>query len=199
MGQWSIQKADVDTDSMTKPQMVGHIDKLNQSGKQGEARRLYDKHISGGGAATKDISKPVPFKKEEDEVSFQQKLKDIKTKYRFENESKEIDPAKTNTKIATAEVKRKNLNKSNYGPKDMNLYSQKDNAQRKAKNTGESFEDAGKNVNAKKYTTSGSSMQAANEKATAKEQKAKTKASTKVFSEEEKKALQDKMKAEGRI
>ena len=109
MGQWSIEKAAVDTDSMTKPQMVGHIDKLNQSGQQGEARRLYDKHISGGGAATKDIGKPVAFKKEEDEPSFQQKLKDIKTKYKVENEAKETDPAKTNTNIAAAEIKRKKM------------------------------------------------------------------------------------------
>lgn len=136
MGQWSIEKADVNTDSMTKPQMVGHINKLNQSGKQGEARRLYDKHISGGGAATKDVGKPTPLKKEE-EKSFQQKLKDIKTKYKVENESKEADPAKTNTNIATADVKRKNLAKSNYGPKDMKMYSQKDNIQRKMKNTGD--------------------------------------------------------------
>ncbi len=110
MGQWSIQKAD--TDSMSKPEMVSHINKLNQSGKQGEARRLYDKHISGGGAATKDKGAPVPFEKEEDnQESFQQKLKDIKTKYKLENESKEVDPARVNTKIATADVKRSNLKK----------------------------------------------------------------------------------------
>lgn len=52
MGQWSIEKPDPST--MSKPQLVQHINKLNSSGQQGEARRLYDKHISGGGAYTRN-------------------------------------------------------------------------------------------------------------------------------------------------
>lgn len=60
------------------------------------------------------------------------------------------------------------IEKSNYGPKGMGLYNQNDNAQRKAKNTGDVVADAGKNVNVKSYTTSASSMAAAHEAAEAK-------------------------------
>jgi len=89
------------------------------------------------------------------------------------------------------------IEKSNYGPKDMQLYSDKDNAQRKAKNTGESFADVGKNVNAKKYTTSGASMQNAHDAAQNKKYKAEAKSKVKIFSDEEKRALQAKMQNEG--
>lgn len=85
------------------------------------------------------------------------------------------------------------IEKSNYGPKSMKLYNQKDNMKRKEKNTGESFTDIGKNKNTKKYTTSGASMQGAHEAAEAKRQAIKTKQSTKVYTDEEKKALQEKM------
>lgn len=44
--------------------------------------------------------------------------------------------------------------KSNYGPKGWGMYSQADNAGRKARNTGEAYQDAGKIVNAKQYTPS---------------------------------------------
>lgn len=60
------------------------------------------------------------------------------------------------------------IEKSNYGPKGMGLYNPNDNAKRKAKNTGDEVADAGKNVNVKTYTTSGSSMSAAHEAAEAK-------------------------------
>src|SRR5688500_14941757 len=80
------------------------------------------------------------------------------------------------------------IEKSNYGPKGMGLYSLADNSRRKMKNTGETHDDAGKNVNAKMYTTSGSSVQQAHEAAEARRQKEKSKASTKIFTDEEKKA-----------
>lgn len=89
----------------------------------------------------------------------------------------------------------KALLKSNYGPKGMGQYSEGDNQKRKESNTGESFKDVGKNVNAKKYTTTKASMQAARDKATEKEQKKKTKESTRTmadFSPEELKAITDK-------
>jgi hypothetical protein len=60
------------------------------------------------------------------------------------------------------------IEKSNYGPKGAGLYNQNDNAQRKAKNTGDVVADAGKNVNVKSYTTSAASMSAAHEAAEAK-------------------------------
>ena len=81
------------------------------------------------------------------------------------------------------------LDKSNYGPKQMKLYSQTDNAQRKNRNVGESFENVGQNKNAKPYTTSGSSMQQQHEKVQAKEYKKKAKASTRTLSPEELKAF----------
>ena len=87
------------------------------------------------------------------------------------------------------------LVKSNYGPKGMNLYNEGDNQKRKANNTGESLSNVGQNKNLKQYTTSNSSMQAANEKTITKEQRKKTKASTKTmkdFSPEELQAMTDK-------
>jgi hypothetical protein len=143
----------------------------------------------------------TPIEKEEDnQQGFQQKLNDIKAKYRSEAGSNEVDPAKTNTGIATADIKRKQLTKSNYGPKDMGLYSEKDNAQRKAKNTGEAVENAGKNVNVKSYTTSSSSVNNARAANEAKRQaKANKKSPVKVFTDEEKKALQAEMEAKAKV
>lgn len=62
------------------------------------------------------------------------------------------------------------LDKSNYGPKDMGLYNQNDNANRKANNTNDIVPDAGKNVNVKSYTTTGSSTGQAASSAEAKRQ-----------------------------
>lgn len=87
------------------------------------------------------------------------------------------------------------IEKSNYGPKGAGLYNPLHNQERKAKNTGDVVADAGRNVNVKRYTTSGSSVQAAHEAAAAKEQKIKTKASTRTFanmSEEEKAEMKAK-------
>ena len=141
-----------------------------------------------------------PIEKEEDQQGFQQKLKDIKAKYQYENASKEADPAKTNTVIATADVKRKQLTKSNYGPKGMELYNENDNAERKMKNTGDTVPDAGKNVNVKSYTTSGSSMNNARAANEAKRQAAANKKSpVKTFTDEEKKALQAEMEAKTKV
>jgi hypothetical protein len=85
--------------------------------------------------------------------------------------------------------------KSNYGPKGMGQYTPKDNIQRKASRTGDEYEHVGRNKAARQYTTSGSSMTAAHEAAQAKEQRAKTKASTKTlkdFSPEEIKAMEER-------
>lgn len=94
------------------------------------------------------------------------------------------------------ELDERRLAKSNYGPKSMKLYSEADNQKRKENNTGESLDNIGQNKNLKQYTTSNSSMQAANEKSTTKEQRKKTKASTKTmkdFSPEELQAMTDKI------
>lgn len=75
------------------------------------------------------------------------------------------------------------LNKSNYGPKGYGLYNPNDNSNRKKNNTGDFFENTGKNVNAKMYTTPGSSITAAHEAKQQKEQNKKAKASLRTFSE----------------
>ena len=89
----------------------------------------------------------------------------------------------------------KSLLKSNYGPKGMGLYNAGDNQKRKENNTGEALENVGQNKNLKQYTTTASSVQAASEKNTAKEQRKKTKASTKTmkdFTPEEQQAITDR-------
>lgn len=68
-----------------------------------------------------------------------------------------------------------NMEKSGYGPKGAGLYNPADNIKRKANNTGEAVVDAGKNVNVKNYTTSGSSVAQATEAAEAKRQAAANK------------------------
>lgn len=86
------------------------------------------------------------------------------------------------------------IEKSNYGPKGMGLYNPADNIKRKAKNTGESVADAGKNVNVKNYTTSGSTVEAARQAAENKRQKANPAPvkTLKDMSPEEKAALESK-------
>lgn len=85
-----------------------------------------------------------------------------------------------------------NIEKSNYGPKQMKLYRPVDNQERKSNNTGDVVPNAGKNVNVKSWTTTGSAMSQAHEANQAKEQREKTIASTRTFadmSEEEKEAM----------
>jgi hypothetical protein len=88
------------------------------------------------------------------------------------------------------------LDKSNeVKPFGQNIYDEKANVERKATRTGEERPEVGRNKGVRQYTTSGASITRAYEAATAKEQKAKTKASTRTFanmSEEEKAALRAK-------
>lgn len=95
----------------------------------------------------------------------------------------------------TADMMKSELEKSNYGPKDMNLYSPTDNAQRKARNTGDSYTDIGQNKNSKAYTTTSSSSQKASEANQQKAQDIKAKTSLKTmdsFSPEQIKAMEAK-------
>lgn len=89
---------------------------------------------------------------------------------------------------------------SNYGKiKDLNgkttsQYNAVDNAERKSNRTGDTYEHVGQNKAAHVYTTSGSSTQKAHDANEAKRQKiANQNAPVKVFTEEEKKALQEKI------
>lgn len=80
-------------------------------------------------------------------------------------------------------------------PFGQSIYNQTANIGRKMNRTGEERSGVGRNVAVHRYTTSGSSMAAAHEANQAKEQKAKTKASTKTLADmspEEKAALETK-------
>lgn len=73
------------------------------------------------------------------------------------------------------------INKSNYGPKDMELYDSNKNVNRKASRTGETVEGIGQNKGVRQYTTSSASVEsnrAANE---VKAQNKKAKSSLKSF------------------
>jgi len=89
---------------------------------------------------------------------------------------------------------KKDLSKSNYGPKGMGQYTPTDNMKRKKTRTGEEYADIGQNKAARQYTTSATSTQQAHEVAEQKRQRKKTKASTKTlkdFSPEQIKAMED--------
>ena len=89
------------------------------------------------------------------------------------------------------------LEKSNYGPKDMKLYSQKDNIQRKSNRTGVEVEGAGGNRAQKEWASGGRDSTKDQVARQAKIDQAKSAASpVKVFSDEEKKALQAKYDAD---
>ena len=70
------------------------------------------------------------------------------------------------------------LEKSNYGPKKMKLYDSVNSIERKKTRMGDELKDIGPNKAVRQFTTVGSSVQAAYEKAEAKRQKAKTEEST---------------------
>ncbi len=74
-------------------------------------------------------------------------------------------------------------------PFGQNIYNATANIKRKANRTGEEVEGVGRNAAVHNYTTSGSSMAAAAEAATAKEMKAKLKGTAKVYTPEEKAAF----------
>lgn len=100
-----------------------------------------------------------------------------------------------NTEIFTTDSNGQwSLEKSNYGPKGAGLYDKTSNIKRKETRTSEVMPDIGPNTGVRDYTTSGSSVQAAHEAAQAKEQKAKAKSSVKIYTDEEKRALEEKMK-----
>lgn len=56
-------------------------------------------------------------------------------------------------KTFAEELENRKLEKSNYGPKGMELYDANKNQERKENNTGESFDNIGQNKNVKKYTS----------------------------------------------
>jgi hypothetical protein len=59
-GQWSVKKGDGHLDNMSHQERVDHINNIHRSGQVQEARRLYDKYVSGGGSYVKDKGQPVP-------------------------------------------------------------------------------------------------------------------------------------------
>jgi 8-oxo-dGTP pyrophosphatase MutT (NUDIX family) len=111
------------------------------------------------------------------------------------------DDDKEEAKIQAKELKEyeDDMDKSNYGPKKIggekvSLYNQKDNIQRKSRRTGEVHENVGQNKAAVKFTPSayGTFSQQADREVKQDKQKSK-KNPVKVFTDEEKKALQAKL------
>lgn len=84
------------------------------------------------------------------------------------------------------------VEKSNYGPKGMGLYSEKDNINRKSRRVGTVHEDVGQNKSEYKYTPSARGTFAEQTKREAKRDKAlSAKNPVKVYTDEEKKKLQE--------
>ena len=110
-----------------------------------------------------------------------------------------VGPLAMSEKLTTSANGQWSLDKSNYGPKGAGLYDPTVNIKRKETRTSEVVPDAGKNIGVRSYTTSGSSLQAAHEANQQKEQRVKEKQSVKIFTEEEKRALEAKMKSDPAI
>lgn len=92
------------------------------------------------------------------------------------------------------------LDKSNYGPKEYKMYDPKDNVQRKQTRTGEVHEDIGQNKAVQQYTSA--TMGTAKDQATAEAREAKEKNKkqpVKVYTEEEKRALEEQYRKEGKL
>jgi hypothetical protein len=55
---WSKKTSSkIPEDHPDRKKMIQHVNKLHQAGKVGEASRLYDMHITGGGSYTKGLKK----------------------------------------------------------------------------------------------------------------------------------------------
>lgn len=85
------------------------------------------------------------------------------------------------------------LEKSNYGPKGAKLYNPADNAKRKANNV-ESLEGIGGNRNVKEYSSAGLSAKQSATAEASKYKKVNRKMPVKVYTPEEIKAHQEKLK-----
>jgi hypothetical protein len=113
-GQWSMAKTETSSNPYhlsnkwsgkqipenhpDRKTMVNHINTMNQAGSHAEARRLYDQHISGGGAYTKDkVDKADRSKwiKPEKTTSTEDKIAQVK----WDHGTKVDDPGETNTKL----------------------------------------------------------------------------------------------------
>jgi hypothetical protein len=92
------------------------------------------------------------------------------------------------------------LDKSNYGPKKYKLYDPGSSIKRKQTRTGEVHEDVGQNKAVRQYTSA--SMGTAKDQAAAEAREAKAKNArqpVKVYTEEEKRALEEKYRKGGKI
>jgi hypothetical protein len=117
-GQWSMCKTEapsnpyklsnkwsgkiIPADHPDRKSMVNHINTMNQAGSHAEARRLYDQHISGGGAYSKGV------KKDEEKKSTEDKIAQVK----WDHGTKVSDPAETNTKLEIRRFNRSKIKKS---------------------------------------------------------------------------------------
>jgi len=137
------------------------------------------KHANGQwslekGASAGSLNVPDPIKR---------KRKDVgeSTQYAGPSPDSQLNKAE---EISFNEHGQWSLNKSNYGPKKMKLYSPVDNAKRKMSNTGQEV-DIGPNKNVKQYAPTGLSAKQQADAETKRYNKLNRKQPVKVFSAEE--------------
>lgn len=96
-------------------------------------------------------------------------------------------------KLSISTLGQWSLEKSNYGPKGAKLYNPADNAKRKANNV-ESLESVGPNRNIKEYSSAGLSAKQSAATEASKYKKINRKQPVKVYTPEEIKVHQEKLK-----
>lgn len=85
--------------------MVGHINDMNQSGNHAEARRMYDQHISGGGAYSKGTTEKAErsdYIEPKDKPTTEDKI----AKLKWDHNTQVDDVAGKNTKLEENRFKR---------------------------------------------------------------------------------------------
>jgi len=126
-----------DIDDKIKAKMMAEMDRRGMGGKQ-----IADHY--------RDVDETIPAKQRS---NIKNALKQQKIK---EQPKPKLAVVKSVEELADELIKSlSNLTKSNYGPKDMGLYSLVDNIKRKENNIGDVVEGNGKNQNVKAWTKGG--------------------------------------------
>ena len=124
-----------DIDDKIKAKMMAEMDRRGMGGKQ-----IADYY--------RDVDETIPAKQRS---NIKNALKQQKIK---EQPKPKLAVVKSVEELADELIKSlSNLTKSNYGPKDMGLYSLVDNIKRKENNIGDVVEGNGKNQNVKAFST----------------------------------------------
>lgn len=124
-----------DIDDKIKAKMIAEMDRRGMGGKQ-----IADHY--------RDVDETIPAKQRS---NIKNALKQQKIK---EQPKPKLAVVKSVNELTDELIKSlSNLTKSNYGPKDMDLYNPTDNIKRKANNIGDEIKDIGKNKNVKAYSS----------------------------------------------